>query len=189
MVALTGSLAMTNAQDDSDIDLMIITSRGTLWVSRFVAYLVLKLTGFQVRSPKDKDEKDKLCVNIWLDEADLCWEKQNIFTAHEISQAVPLVNKDSSWEKFLKENSWVAGYWPNAIGNEYARKKKNTATTNFRVVTFVITFIFRVFNHPAFKLQHMYMYPRITNETVLLNRALFHPVDWSEEITTRLDTP
>jgi D-beta-D-heptose 7-phosphate kinase/D-beta-D-heptose 1-phosphate adenosyltransferase len=117
MVAITGALAMGNASEDSDIDLMIITSKRALWTTRLIIWSLLKTLGFPLRRPGDKHEKDKLCLNIWLDESDLLWQKKdrNIFTAHEIAQIVPLVNKDNSYESFISKNKWVGDYWPNAV--------------------------------------------------------------------------
>ncbi|OGM53732.1 hypothetical protein A3F62_03650 [Candidatus Woesebacteria bacterium RIFCSPHIGHO2_12_FULL_44_11] len=179
MVAVTGSLAMRNARDDSDIDLMIITQKGTLWLTRAVAYLILKLAKFSLRTPGKKDEKDKLCTNIWLDETDLFWTKQNIFTAHEIAQVVSLVNKDNTHEKFLEENSWIVNYWPGtAQARQDIKKKKHTIS---RYLNIIISFA----NFLAFGLQYLYMKPKITREVVTPTRALFHPVDWSEEILSR----
>ncbi len=79
MVGITGSLAMKNADEDSDIDLIIVTCRGTLWTTRVIGYLLLKFLGFNLRKPRDKNEKDKLCLNMWIDESDLAIDKQNIY--------------------------------------------------------------------------------------------------------------
>jgi len=116
MVAVTGSLAMNNAGDKSDIDLMIITKNGTLWTTRLFVYLFICLFGIQKRRPFDKNQKDKLCLNMWMDEHDIIWKsKRNIYTAHEIAQILPLVNKERTYEKFLYQNKWILKYWPNAV--------------------------------------------------------------------------
>lgn len=172
---------MKNAKDESDIDLMIICKKETLWSTRLVAYLLLLLSGFSVRKPKDKEEKDRLCINIWLDETNLLWVKQNIFTAHEIAQAIPLVNKNKTWEKFVKENSWTVNFWPKAI---LGHKKTSRKLEQKRLANLLL----RGFNPLAFWAQLAYMKSKVTREVVSPNRALFHPVDWSEEVLSYLSS-
>ena len=75
MVGITGSLAMLNASQDSDIDLMIITKRGKMWTTRLSLLLSLKRKGVPLRKPNDPDEKNKFCFNIWLDETKLSLPK------------------------------------------------------------------------------------------------------------------
>ena len=70
MVAVTGSLAMKNSVDESDIDLMVITAKGSLWTTRALAYIVIHTFGLRVRRPNDLREKDKLCLNLWMDESE-----------------------------------------------------------------------------------------------------------------------
>lgn len=113
MVAVTGSLAMGNSDEGADIDLIIITSAGTLWTTRLVSYVLLRLFRKKVRWVGEKKQQDKLCLNIWLDENNLVWSKhyRNAYTAHEIAQVVPIVNKDSIYERFLSANSWARDYW------------------------------------------------------------------------------
>src|SRR3972149_10240994 len=117
MVAVTGSLAMENSSEEGDIDLIIITKRGMLWTTRLFTYSLIRLFGIGTRKPNDLIQKDKLCLNMWLDESDLTWKKsdRNLYTAHEIAQIVPLVNKDKTYEKFLHQNKWVLDFWPNAV--------------------------------------------------------------------------
>ncbi|HKC04455.1 MAG TPA: nucleotidyltransferase domain-containing protein [Patescibacteria group bacterium] len=177
MVAVTGSLAMKNASDESDIDLMIITKKGTLWTTRMVVYFLLSLFGIKRRSPNDKDEKDKLCINMWLDESNLTWHDRNIYSAHEIAQIIPLVNKDKTYEKFMYKNKWLLDYWPNAVrvqSTKYKVQSKNFLTSSLESL--------------AFRIQYKYMKSKLTRETVSKTRALFHPQDWGKVVLDRLSS-
>ncbi len=169
MVGVTGSLAMKNAGKDSDIDLMFIVSAGTLWTTRILVNILLSLFGFSVRRVGVKEEKDKLCLNVWLDDSDMLWRKKNMFTAHEIVQVIPLINKNETWERFVWENRWVVDFWPRAT--EVKKVQKHFSFWNFGIVEELL-----------FKIQYLYMKRKITNENVSANRALFHPVDLSQKI-------
>lgn len=177
-VGITGALAMENADDASDIDLIIITQTGTLWTSRALALLSLKAIGFPVRRYQDKDQKDKLCLNMWLDEAVLAWPKKdrNVYTAHEIAQIVPLVNKAKAYERFIFANKWAKEYWPNAVKVQIP-KSKITHSSKF----------LNLFVEPlARKLQLWYMKGKITREVVGSKRAIFHPQDWGKLVLSKL---
>lgn len=112
MVGVTGALAMGNADGFSDVDLIIVCSSGTLWTTRLISTVILDLLKIPRRQYGLKNQKDRLCLNIWLDEADLAWEKgdRNLYTAHEIAQIVTLINKDKTYEKFIYQNSWAKAY-------------------------------------------------------------------------------
>lgn len=174
-IGITGALAMMNADKNSDIDLMVITRAGQLWTTRLVAYMIIWLFGFKIRKPVDSDEEDKLCLNIWLDETDLIWNKteRNIYTAHEIGQVRLLVNKDKTYEKFLYANKWILKYWPNSVKIENHKLQ----TTNFK--QYVIEKI-------VFKIQYLYMKSKITREVVTSTRAIFHPKDWGKVVKGKL---
>lgn len=187
MVGITGALSMNNASEDSDIDLMIITSKKTLWTTRALVWITLKIFGISLRKPGERIEKDKLCLNIWLDKSDLKWKKKNrnIFTAHEIAQVVPLVNKDNTYEKFINENKWIKDYWPNAVNvkeQETGYKEQGRKS----LIPIPYTLIARLFEPFAYKLQFAYMKGKITRETITPTRALFHPVDWGRYVMSRL---
>lgn len=177
MIAQTGSLAMENSSEESDIDLMIITKRGFLWTTRLFAYFIIRLFGIRVRNPGVGDQKNKLCLNIWLDEADLSWPKKNrnIYTAHEIAQATPLVNKNKTYEIFLSQNKWILSYWPKAVRIKNLKSTCSTGRIN-------------LVEKLAFKLQYLYMKNKISEETITTTRALFHPRDWAKIIMNRLSS-
>ncbi len=170
MIGLTGSLAMMNAGMSSDIDFMIITKNDTLWVTRALTLLTLRMFRIPTRRFNDKNEKDKICLNLWLDESNLSWKERNIYTAHEIAQVIPLVNKDKTYERFVRTNSWVKAYWPNAI-NKTDLVNKN----NLKLLIPLLT----MFEPMAYLAQYFYMKKKITNEKISKTRAVFHPIDQS----------
>jgi predicted nucleotidyltransferase len=175
MVGLTGALAMNNASEESDIDLMIVTSKNSLWVTRILSYALLLTFGFKVRRFGQKNEKNKLCLNIWLDETSLGWRgKKNIYTAHEISQTIPLFDR-GVYGKLISENEWIKEYWPNAVGFRGDSQKEAKKS------------ILSIFENIARVFQFNYMSKKRTRETVGKKIALFHPTDWSEIVLGRLE--
>jgi D-beta-D-heptose 7-phosphate kinase/D-beta-D-heptose 1-phosphate adenosyltransferase len=186
-VGITGSLAMMNSGKNSDIDLMIITKKNCLWTTRLLVYGLLRVTGYELRKPKLNNEKDMLCINLWLDESDLVWGKKdrNIYTAHEIAQVVPLFNKDKTYEKFLYLNRWILNYWPNSVDAKYIGRSisyiGNTKTqyTIYHILNTVIEYL-------AFNIQYWYMKNKITREIVTPTRAIFHPNDWGKKVLIAL---
>ncbi len=171
LVALTGSVAMKNADSDSDVDLMIIVKSGFLWTTRFLVYFLLFIFGLTYRRFGDKKTKDKLCLNIWLDENHLAWPKKDVFVAHEVLQIIPLLNRNATYERFLAANSWALPFWPKAVNrNILKRDFKNSSNSCFFYLWLPFEVLF-------FLLQRFYMLGKIKNETVGLNRAVFHPID------------
>jgi predicted nucleotidyltransferase len=181
-VGITGSLAMMNADKNSDIDLMIITKKNTLWVTRIMVYLVLRIMNYELRNPNTKKEKDKLCMNLWLDEQDLIWDKRdrNIYTAHEIAQIIPLVNKNNIYEKFLYLNRWILNYWPKAVKIRGYLEKMMSPDSS------LLSSFLHILNIVCFKLQHLYMKPKMTREIVAPTHAIFHPNNWGEVVIKKL---
>ena len=188
MVAITGSLAMGNAVDSSDIDLMIITKKRLLWTTRIFAYMVIHAFGLSTRKPNDFRQQDKLCLNMWVDESDLIWRSpRNIYTAHEIAQIIPLVNKDKIYERFLYQNRWIRNFWPNAV--RIGSKNQVSGSTNQAERTVIHDTVYllqSIIEKVALKIQVIYMQKKITNETITTTRAIFHPYDPGKSILTRL---
>ena len=178
MLGITGSLAMNNATAGSDIDVIIITKRGKLWSTRFFTYLLLKILNIEVRKPGKSSQKDKLCMNMWLDETDLVWPtgKRNIYTAHEILQIIPIINRENTYERFLFKNKWSLKYWPNA------QKIKNIKNTTKPAKLTKLPLI----EHFFYKMQFLYLKPKMTKEYVSFSRAVFHPRDLSKEVAKNI---
>lgn len=114
MVGITGNLAIKNTSRDDDIDFLIVTSKNRLWLSRFLVVFLLELLGRR-RHPKEKKVKDKICLNMFLDEDNLKIPKkeQNLFSAHEILQFKPLWQRGNIYGDFLNQNQWIKKFLAN----------------------------------------------------------------------------
>ncbi len=114
MVAVTGNLAMDNTEQDDDIDLLIITARKRLWLTRLLTNFLVEIVANR-RRPGDKEVKDKICLNMFLDENHLRipLKEQNLFTAHEVCQLKPLWTRNQIYPKFIQENLWQQKFLPN----------------------------------------------------------------------------
>lgn len=114
MVAVTGALAMKNSQRKDDVDLLIVTSKNRLWLTRLLTVFLIEIVARR-RRPGDKEFANKICLNMFLDKDHLSVpeKEQDLFSAHEVCQMKVLWEKDETYQKFLKENQWVKRFLPN----------------------------------------------------------------------------
>jgi hypothetical protein len=106
MLAVTGSLAVDNAESRADIDYFIVAEPGHLWTCRA---LVLALGRLAARQGLN------LCPNYLVTTRALEFHDQNLYVAHELAQMVPLSGLDI-YADIRRRNAWVAEFLPNADG-------------------------------------------------------------------------
>jgi predicted nucleotidyltransferase len=104
-IAISGSLSKNFADEDSDIDLFIITSKNRLWIARTLMHCFKKLT-FLVK------REQYFCMNYYIDEEELQIREKNIYTAIEIATLIP-IHGDTTFEQFYMVNNWYRNYLPN----------------------------------------------------------------------------
>ncbi|TSC87513.1 MAG: Uncharacterized protein G01um10147_491 [Microgenomates group bacterium Gr01-1014_7] len=117
LVGISGGLAMDNADKKDDIDLILVTSKNRLWVSRILALGLLALTG-QRRKAGETGRKiaGKLCLNILLEEDKLDQHSKDIYLAHEVLQMKVLWQRDGIYSRYLSDNDWAFKFLPNWVG-------------------------------------------------------------------------
>ncbi len=105
MVAVTGSLAMNNADEGKDIDFMIVTEPGYLWTCRALTLLVTRFA---------KLEGVHLCPNYIITTNALALEERSLYVAHELGQMVTLSGMEI-YAEMRRLNGWMADYLPKAL--------------------------------------------------------------------------
>jgi len=175
LVGITGALAMKNADKDDDIDLLIVTAKNRLWLTRVLAVFLVELVGRR-RRPKDVDVADKICLNMFLDEDHLALPKneRDLFSAHEVVQLKLLWERSGCYRKFLKANLWVKNYLANSL--DIKKLRYEDIKGEKKRISLISQFL-NFLEHFAYKIQIAYMKSRQTNEIVELHQARFHPQD------------
>jgi hypothetical protein len=124
MVAVTGALSMRNISGRPDIDLLVVTQPGRVWICRRLLVLQVRLARFF---------GDDLCPNYILSSNRLELDQRDFFTAHELAQMAPLYG-EATYREMLAQNQWSAEYLPAAFhrgrGNSTCKTTSPIALTS-----------------------------------------------------------
>jgi hypothetical protein len=128
MTAVTGSLAMNNAVSaQDDMDFLIITREGRVWLARGLVLLVVHLA---------RRLGIEICPNYVMAEQHLRLADPNLFTAHELAQLVPLYGR-RTYLRLVESNAWLRHYLPNFSPQQVtAVETGNTARSGQRLIEF-----------------------------------------------------
>lgn len=115
LVAVVNTLAIDNARDSSDIDYLIVTDRGHIWITRLMVTGLISMLGYRRHSTKIKN---RICLSFYvttdaLDLRELRAEDDDHHFAFWTAQAVPLFDA-GVYEKFREANAWVSDRLPQA---------------------------------------------------------------------------
>ena len=176
LVGITGSLALLNSEKKEDIDIFLISSKGTVWITRFLAVIILKLSG-NYRSRTERNVEDKICLNMIIGEdcLNINNKRQDLYTAHEIIQLLPIFERNNTYKQFLNNNLWIKRFMPNCMN------KENIKINRKKEIKWLVSML-KVFEPFIRKLQFSSMEKYITRETVLDNFLAFHPIDYRGKI-------
>jgi len=119
LVALCNSRAMWEADDNSDIDLFIITQQWRLWIGRFLVTLISSLLGVRRQNTHGlikwsaeyiKKTKEKFCLSFFITEDAMNFNtiriENDIYLDIWVQTLVPLINKNNTLERFWAANGW-----------------------------------------------------------------------------------
>jgi hypothetical protein len=106
MVALTGALAMDNVDDGADLDYLIVTEPGRVWLARAMIIQLVRI---------NKLRGVVICPNWILSEDNLVLERRDFFAARELLQMVPISGIEI-YRHMMDVNRWTKEYLPNAEG-------------------------------------------------------------------------
>jgi predicted nucleotidyltransferase len=111
MVAVCNNLAFGKVDEESDIDLFIVSEKGRLFMVRFLVTLILQLKGVRRHG---KEVAGKFCLSFFVDEEFMNLKKiaieNDIYLSYWIKTIVPVID-DGVYLKFIDENKWTDDFF------------------------------------------------------------------------------
>jgi len=109
MLAVTGSLAMKNAEVRSDLDLLVVLKHGRIFTGRLWVTLIAHLLGKRRHGNKINN---RICLNYFITDQSLEISPKDLFSASEYSFIRPIFGWHN-FQEFQKQNEWLKKYKPN----------------------------------------------------------------------------
>lgn len=107
-VFVSGSLAMENSRDDSDIDVLVVTKFGRIWTARTFMTLATALLGVRRYGNKTKD---RICLNHYITDQSLRITFESLYNAQSYKHLVNVYREDQEiFSRFQQENQWLDSY-------------------------------------------------------------------------------
>lgn len=188
LIGISGALAMKNSDKDDDIDLFIIAKKNALWVTRLLLLAILEVLGKR-RRRNEKYAPNKICLNMLINESTLCLpkEKQNLYSAHEAIQMMPVFQRYNTYKKFIAANIWVRKFLPNAFRYRTRLINKRNCKKSFIGVVVCLILSFPAFEFVARQFQLWYIGKHQTTETIKNNFLAFHPKDERDRVLSEYE--
>ena len=103
LVAISGSLAHLNADEDADLDLFIVTKGPRVWT---VALSLVVLSRLMRR-------RKAVCANFLLADSQLPLDQHDLYTASQVLHLRPVIGAEMLG-RFIEANPFVQEWFPNA---------------------------------------------------------------------------
>jgi hypothetical protein len=117
-----------------------------------------------------------------LDENKMQFVNQDLFTAHEIIQLVPIFDRDKTYQQFMKANSWINKIFPNyKVNHKPLIKKDLSQFDQLLIFSSKLLFLEKIFKF----LQLQYMKKSVTKEKLEDNFIGLHPFDYRADILSK----
>ncbi len=168
MIGISGSVAAGYPSQNDDIDLVMVTKKDSLWLTRLMVWLTAKAVGKKIRRYGKKEEKDAICLNMWLEED--CLEipkgRRNLRSAVDLILLRPILDRGEIKQKMLEQNKWAKKYVATGFGKEVKNRPTKGAKDTKPVG--------RLINEILYRVEKWYMRGKITSERVNKKQAMFH---------------
>jgi len=157
-VFLNGSLAQGKANQDSDIDFLIVVRKNRLYSGRFFATGLVHLTGLRRYG---KEIAGRICLNRYQTEDYLVISPQDKKNAHHHSFTINLWARGNLYQNFIDANFWMEKFG-------YKMRKNDQKMQIYFYPLFLLQFIFElifelIFNDFGEKILKKYQVKKILN--------------------------
>ncbi len=135
-IAIGNIIGAHNLKKEGDIDFFIITSRGRIWLTRFICVMIIKLLRMR---PHENKIKDKICLSFFVsqDNLDLRYFMipggKDFYFIYWLAGLVPIYGDENFWVKFYQANNWISAYLPNWQAPLYSYRRKISLIKSIKI--------------------------------------------------------
>ena len=188
MIAVCNSLAFSFTNDESDIDLFVVTERGTIWSTRLILAGALAF----MRARPGERAKDPLCLSFFVadDRLDLSSVKigpKDPYLMFWIATLSPVLDRGDVLAKLRVANGWMRPDLPRAYGVRRAQPYVAPSVRTFPVL-FSIERIAERMQRARFPLALRTMMNTDTRVVVTDGMLKFHHNDRRQDILETYET-
>lgn len=115
----SGSLALKNCEELSDLDVLVVVKHGRIWLARLLISGVLSFLRIR-RKSFEKIAPDKICLNHYITDKSLKIPFENLYNAQTYLNLKPILIRDEKiFSDFFNENAWLNKYLCSAGNNKF----------------------------------------------------------------------
>lgn len=108
LIMASGTMALGNPYNDSDIDLLVVAKSGRIWTARAIITFFAIIFGKYRHSGKTQN---RLCLNHYITEKSLAIDFGNLYKAQEYLNLIPISGNLKIYNDFLAANrDWMENY-------------------------------------------------------------------------------
>jgi len=111
LVAISGSTAIGNADQESDLDIIIGSSRGHIWTTRMLVTVFTHLLG---KRRYGTHIRDRICLNHYIEAGEPFFPQEQISVAAIYAQAIPVFGT-KELENSYNNSPWIGAYSQNVF--------------------------------------------------------------------------
>lgn len=137
-IFVSGSLAMENSKDDSDIDVIVVAKKSRIWTVRTLLTLLTFALGVRRHGGKTKD---RICLNHYITDASLEIPFVSLYNAESYVHLVNVYRDDNKvFRAFQKENMWIRKFVCNFDISQLGSTRSMRRSSVLRIFRQIIEF-------------------------------------------------
>ncbi len=114
-ILVGGSLANGSATPGSDLDLIVLTAEGRLWLARTVISALRRVWNLFHRRPLRTSKQDRIDLLFMASPAGFTSPHQSLYAAILLRNAIVAYDEAGVAEQYHAANPWVQGYCPSLV--------------------------------------------------------------------------
>jgi predicted nucleotidyltransferase len=126
-IALTGSEAINNSKQGSDIDLLVLTEPNRIWTARLLLTAYFQILGVRRHS---RYIENRFCLNHYIQESKVVDRERHIYTAVEYVSLLPFYGSDKIYQFQQLNLDWIKVH----LAQPQIVKYPNRSKTYFKIV-------------------------------------------------------